>query len=43
MVGAVVMKNYERVLTLVDVYYKGKIWRNIHQDELSPCRPEKDS
>ena len=43
MVGAIVMKNYARVLTLAEVYYKGKIWRNIHQDEMSPCRPENDS
>ncbi len=42
MVAAVVMKASSHRDWLYTVYYKGKIWPNIHQDEMSPCRLEKD-
>ena len=40
MVGAIVMRQYRRHPHLYSVYYKGKKWPNIHQDEMSPCGSE---
>ena len=40
MIGAIVMRQYKRHPHLYSVYYKGKKWPNIHQDEMSPCAPE---
>lgn len=41
MVGAIVMRKYTRHPHLYAVYYRGKKWPNIHQDEISACRMEK--
>ena len=43
MVGAIVMRQYKRHPHLYSVYYKGKKWPNIHQDEMSPCGSEDDN
>lgn len=43
LVGAIVMRRSERLPTLCSVYHKGKIWRNIHQDEMEPCRPQEET
>ena len=40
MIGAIVMRQYRRHPHLYAVYYKGKKWPNIHQDEMSPCGSE---
>jgi hypothetical protein len=40
MVGAIVMRQARRRPFLYTVYYKGKKWPNIHQDEMSPCAAE---
>ena len=40
MIGAIVMRQYKRHPHLYSVYYKGKKWPNIHQDEMSPCASE---